>query len=110
MAKKRKPGGEGPRKRRQTRAPGPPDLSDLPDPRQLEQVMREALGRAAGGPPDSPAGQAQELLYQAYDESDAGRRQGLARQALALWPDCADAYVLLAESAPTHREALALYE
>jgi len=34
----------------------------------------------------------------------------LAKQALALWPDCAEAYVILAEHAPTAERALPLYE
>ena len=34
----------------------------------------------------------------------------LARQALELWPDCADAYVLLAENAGSRPQALDLYQ
>src|SRR5262249_11248720 len=37
-------------------------------------------------------------------------RARLARQALEISPDCADAYVLLAEQAPSRNEALGLYE
>jgi hypothetical protein len=44
------------------------------------------------------------------DEEDGDRQTALARQALAVWPDCADAYVLLAGQAPTRQEALRLYE
>ena len=51
---------------------------------------------------------AQDLIYQAVETR--GRRQlQLARQALALSADCADAYVLLAERAPESEAALALY-
>jgi len=55
------------------------------------------------------AERAQDLTYQAYDW--VGRRRiALAKQALALWPDCAEAYVILAEHASTPERALPLYE
>jgi tetratricopeptide (TPR) repeat protein len=57
----------------------------------------------------TPAERAQELAYQAYDWIGR-RRVVLAKQALALWPDCAEAYVILAEHAPTPERALPLYE
>jgi len=47
--------------------------------------------------------QAQELIYDAFDASGK-RRFALARQALELCSDCADAYVLLAEEAATSIE------
>src|SRR4051794_39640087 len=106
MAKKRKAGG-APRKRR-PRAPD--NLPELPDPRSREAVLREAFGDAARADPTSPPGKAQALLDQAYAEHDAGRRAELARRALEAWPDCADAWVLLAENAPTQKEALHFYE
>jgi tetratricopeptide (TPR) repeat protein len=73
----------------------------------LEQMM------ASGGPPSfepaMPLEKAQELMYEAF-EARGRRRAQLARQALEICPDCADAYVLLAEeTARTPREALALY-
>ncbi len=43
-----------------------------------------------------PAQRAQDLISDAWEATGA-RRAALARQALALWPDCADAYVLLAQ-------------
>src|SRR5438270_14059578 len=104
MAKKRKAGGGGPRKARR-RAP-----DDLPDPRALESAMWGMLGGVARSDPASPAGRAQALMDQAYGEADAGKRAELARKALEAWPDCADACVLLAESAPTQKEALPLYQ
>jgi len=57
----------------------------------------------------TPRDQAQELLYDAMDESSSARRVGLARQALRLYPDSPDAYNILAEEAPTKEEALAFY-
>jgi hypothetical protein len=49
-------------------------------------------------------------VYRAFGEPDGRRRVRLAREALEICPDCADAYVLLAEHAPSRREALRLYE
>ena len=58
----------------------------------------------AGTPPEK----AQELMYRAFD-SRGRRRIQLARKALELCPDCADAYVLLAEEAHSPEAALDLY-
>ncbi|MGH3626808.1 MAG: DUF6930 domain-containing protein, partial [Sciscionella sp.] len=49
-------------------------------------------------------------MYRAFQERDDRRRVRLARDALAICPDCADAYVLLAEHAPSRKEARRLYE
>jgi hypothetical protein len=38
---------------------------------------------------DSPPERAQELMYEAFEEPDPGRRTELARRALAVCPDCA---------------------
>lgn len=70
---------------------------------------------ATGGDPtareaDTPIERAQELMYEAWDASGK-RRVALARRALKISPDCADAYVLLAEEAATSPEdAKRLYE
>src|SRR5690606_19808626 len=53
---------------------------------------------------------AQDLIYDAWEAPSRQKRLKLAHQALALWPDCADAYVLLAEHAKNLEEALKLYE
>lgn len=59
---------------------------------------------------DDPIAQAEELIYEAYDATSRKRSVELAREALELWPDCADAYVLLAEAdARTPTEALEYY-
>jgi tetratricopeptide (TPR) repeat protein len=55
--------------------------------------------------------QAQELMYDAWDAPDKRTRVRLARKALEISLDCADAYVLLAlDSAKSHAEAMALYK
>jgi tetratricopeptide (TPR) repeat protein len=93
------------------------DLTRLLDEQQfasLEEVnafLQRTL--AEGGPPShpprTPLEEAQDLLDEAW-EATGQRRVDLARQALQLSPDCADAYILLAEvTAPTPEEALALY-
>lgn len=53
---------------------------------------------------------AQELVYDAWEAPSHQKRLKLAHQALALWSDCADAYVLLAEHSEKLEEALKLYE
>ena len=60
----------------------------------------------------TPLEQAQDLVYQAFDET--GRRQiQLARRALAICPDCADAFVIRGEAMEEQGQferALDLYE
>lgn len=67
---------------------------------EMNAALRELV--AAGGPParevTTPLERAEQLVSQAWEEGTL-RRQALARQALAISPDCADAYVLLAETA-----------
>jgi tetratricopeptide (TPR) repeat protein len=60
--------------------------------------------------PKTSLEQAQDLIYQAWETPKRGERLRLAWQALDLSPDCADAYVLLAEEAPeTVEQAKDLY-
>lgn len=108
MAKK-KPGKKAPKKAPRTQ-PSEGSFPELPDPMAMEAVMREFLGSMAGNPaPDSPRGQAEELIFQALDTSDPTKRVALAQKALKLSPDCTDAYVVLAEQAESRKEALELY-
>ncbi len=74
----------------------------------LQQTM--ASGAPLSAPATTPLEQAQELMYEAW--STTGRRRvQLAREALELSQDCADAYVLLAEeTAKTPAEARDLYQ
>ncbi len=72
---------------------------------ESEEAMNEFLQRVLSGEVDeaprklTPLEQAQELIFDAWEEPDAARRIGLARQALRLSRDCTDAYVILAEEA-----------
>ncbi|HWI57173.1 MAG TPA: tetratricopeptide repeat protein, partial [Bacillota bacterium] len=47
----------------------------------------------------SPLDKAQELVYQAWEEPSPKRRLTLAKRALKVSPECADAYLLLAQEA-----------
>lgn len=59
-------------------------------------------------PPRTPLERAQDLCYQAFD-AFGRRRLTLARQALDVCGDCADAYVILAEATSDSREAMRFY-
>jgi tetratricopeptide (TPR) repeat protein len=110
MAKrKRRPGEDAP-KRRERRRPAPAGPSNLPDRRVMEADIQK-LTRSLHGATDqnTPLDQAQALMHQAFGERDERRRVKLARDALAVCPDCADAYVLLAEHSHSRKEALDLY-
>ena len=73
----------------------------------------EQLNRTGEVPewvPETPVEQAQSLIYEAL-ETAGKKRLELIEQALKISPDCADAYVLLAEEkAKSTEEALSLYE
>lgn len=56
-----------------------------------------ALGRRGGG--DDLTAKAQDVMYEAWEQTTARSRIALARKALSISPLCADAYVLLAEEA-----------
>jgi tetratricopeptide (TPR) repeat protein len=116
---------------------GPGDLSPadvLAGPRMLERAMADigAILQAEGprsaaeanallqkllsdgGVPHreaaTPLEQAQDLIYAAHESESSRARVRLAKEALALSGDCADAYVLLAqETARTPQEAAVLY-
>lgn len=109
------------------------ELPPMPDRRAMEKMMAD-VGRllsehefesaeeaeaflqqvlASGGPPSrvprTPLEEAQDLMYQAW-EASGRQRVKLARKALTISPDCADAYVLLAEeTARSVEEARELY-
>lgn len=78
---------------------------------EANAYLQEALaaGDLPSVAPTTPLEEAQELIYQAL-ETSGKRRLDLARRALTLSPDAADAYVLLAEAATDPREARRLLE
>lgn len=76
-------------------------------------INENFVGKKIGTMPivgQTPLEQAQDKIFEAYDEPDDERRSRLAREALALSPDCADAYILLAEGCDSAAKALKLYE
>jgi tetratricopeptide (TPR) repeat protein len=120
------------RQRQSAQSNPPPDLLSF-DPRlmerQLAAITREmekhefatieeanaylAQLVASGDVPqpvaETPLEQAQEIMYQAL-RAQGARRQELAHEALAISPDCADAYVVLAEDTQDPEEARKLFE
>jgi tetratricopeptide (TPR) repeat protein len=107
MAKK-KPGNRKTPKRRPPSEPRPAELPERPDAEPELSDGRVWWG-TSGFDPKSPLGQAQEIVGRALGESSEKKRAALAREALKVSPDCADAYVLLAENAESRKEALAQY-
>ena len=78
----------------------------------LENMLREGGGQLPSAPaPTTPLERAQDLIYEAFETESSRKRVQLAKKALKVSPDCADAYVLLAEeSAKSLQEAKDLYE
>lgn len=77
----------------------------------LQELVASGQLDAMSPAPDTPLEQAQQLIYQAYDTPTKRKRVELARKALEISPDCADAYVLLAEeSTRSVKKARLLYE
>jgi len=75
----------------------------------LEQTLAQTGGRVPEQAAGSPVEQAQNVMYEAWD-AQGSVRVALARRALEISADCADAYVLLAEeTAHTAEEARELY-
>jgi hypothetical protein len=69
--------------------------------------LEEGAGGLEADP--KPRYRAEDLIYQAW-EATGPLRLKLAREALELWPDCADAYVLLSQAAPDLEQARGLLE
>ncbi len=122
-----------PRKKTGSPRPPPAPLPPLPDRRLMDQHLAQ-IGRLLEGQdfatideanaflkqalvggtppaftPRTPLEAAQDLVYQAL-EASGPRRVRLAHEALARSPDCADAYVLLAEATDGLQHAKRLYE
>lgn len=88
---------------------------DFKSPEEARQFMQQFMASSGGFipemPPRSPLEQAQDIMYQAWESPSRAQRLKLARKALDISPDCADAYVLLAqENTKTPAEARAFYE
>ena len=78
----------------------------LPDRRAMEGFMAAIGGRQA----NDAIAEAQQVMYDAWDQTNSRARIALAHKALTISPLCADAYVLLAEEeAKSADEALEYY-
>ena len=78
----------------------------LPDRRVMERFLTAIGGRGS----DDPTEKAQDVMYEAWEQTSSRSRIALARKALSISPLCADAYVLLAEeNARNLEEAQDLY-
>jgi len=77
----------------------------------LEEMLESAEGLPIPAEPSTPLEEAQELIYEAFETGSHRKRVQLAKKALKVSSDCADAYVLLAEeTAKDPEEAKELYE
>jgi tetratricopeptide (TPR) repeat protein len=88
------------------------DDDDFDIPINFDRRAMEGSMSLFGGEFDDPQErQAQEIMYEAWDEQNPARRINLAHQAISISPNCADAYVLLAqEEADTLGRALEYYQ
>ena len=75
-----------------------------------EAYLQSIINQDIIAPATTPLEQAQDLMYDAWEAPSAKRGVALARKALSICPDCADAYVLLAqESADSLQQARDLF-
>jgi len=86
-------------------------MPPLFDRRLMERMMREALGNAGVDDARDPElAEAEELVFQAYESDDFEERLQLASEAIELCPHCAEAFVCLAEMAPSAQHAVTMYQ
>jgi tetratricopeptide (TPR) repeat protein len=77
----------------------------------MNRLLDEGGGRLPLSEPQSPAERAQALAYQAWEAPTDAEAAVLARQALEIFPDCVDAYSVLAETdARSAEEACDFYQ
>lgn len=83
----------------------------FPSLEEAERFVAEILEHGAPDLfPQTPLDHAQELVYRAWESDDPAVRRELARQALRLSEDCADAYVIPGEEAEDLAEAIGWFE
>lgn len=75
-----------------------------------EYIQSVLNSRDDSAVPLSPKEEAQELLYQAFEERSRKKRLELAHQALKLYPNNPDAYNILGDEAATLEEAADYYK
>jgi tetratricopeptide (TPR) repeat protein len=79
----------------------------IPDRRAMERQLA-----AFGGPsdPDDPRAQAQEIIWDAWEYQNPKDRIDAAKEALLVYPDCVDAYNILAENSLSIDQAMEHYK
>src|SRR5579885_6218 len=110
MAKRRPRPRREPRRYRRRAEPPPRFPAGFYDRRAIEGAMWDGLAAIGLSTADTPLKRAQAIAYRAFGRPDPAERVRMAREALAISPDCADAHVLLAEHAGTAREAMEHYQ
>ncbi len=111
MARKRRRSGDNRPHRRRPSNPPAGNLPPLPDPRAMEGSTREFLRSLHGeSAAETPLERAHEILSLAFVEPSREQRIQYVREALAVCPDCADAYVLLGEHTRSHRKSIVFWE
>ena len=89
-------------------SPDTPPIESLPSLQSMESLLAGLGGKNRIR--RSAVDEAQEVMYEAWEAPTRQRAVALAKEALAISPDCADAYVLLAgETAGSLEEAIELY-
>jgi CDP-diacylglycerol pyrophosphatase len=87
---------------------------DFASEKELNDFLQSLLmpgERLASPEPQTPLEEAQAVMYEAWGATSPSKRIKLAKKALAISEDCADAYVLLAEeSAKTMEQAIHFYQ
>lgn len=79
-------------------------------PEALGQLAQYFAAQLAASRVSSTVDAAQEIMFDAWECDDRRKRVSMARKALKISADCADAYVMLAEeTADTPEQAVELY-
>ncbi len=93
------------------------EFEEASDPMMVRRMMERefaAISRGASDVQNDPQAdalqKAQELCFDAFEARSPKQAEKLARQALKICPDCADAYNILAEAADNVTDGLAFYE
>lgn len=63
----------------------------------LDRSLRPSRGRRTGSEPETPLDRANAMVWGALQQSSEKRRVALVRKALTISPDCAEAWMLLAD-------------
>ncbi|HEV2366165.1 MAG TPA: hypothetical protein VGS12_18450 [Caulobacteraceae bacterium] len=87
-------------------------IEDVLMPTKVNRSLMESmLSQVVASRTSFAVDEAQEIMFDAWEAADHRRRIALAKKALAISRDCADAYVLLAqESTPSAEAALKMYQ